>query len=115
MTAVQLNLETDGFAYDKWGAEQRCKKGDWLVNNAGDTYTIDADVFARTYRQLTPGVYVKTTPIWAEVASEAGAIDTKEGKSHYAAGDYIVWNTSDGTDGYCISRAKFDTMYEPDE
>ena len=29
--AVQLDLETDGFTYRKWGAEQRCKRGDWLV------------------------------------------------------------------------------------
>ena len=30
VVAVQLNLDTDGFTYEKWGAEQRCKKGDWL-------------------------------------------------------------------------------------
>ena len=48
--AVRLDLETDGFTYRKWGAEQRCKRGDWLVSNpddAGnsDTYTVDADTF----------------------------------------------------------------------
>ena len=26
--AVQLNLDTDGFTYDKWGSVQKCKKGD---------------------------------------------------------------------------------------
>ena len=115
VTAVQLDLETDGFVYQKWGAEQRCKQGDWLVNNADDTYTVDGEVFKTTYRELSPGVYVKTTPIWAEVAEGSGAIATKEGMSHYEAGDYLVSNNEDGTDAYCISTAKFESMYELDE
>jgi hypothetical protein len=32
------------------GAEQRCKRGDWLVDNGGEVYTVDGDSFARTYR-----------------------------------------------------------------
>ncbi len=38
--AVQLALETDGFACAKRGATQTCKAGDWLVNNDGDSYTV---------------------------------------------------------------------------
>jgi hypothetical protein len=113
--AVQLNLETDGFTYRKWGAEQKCKRGDWLVDNEGDIYTVDGEVFAKTYRHTSPGVYVKTTPVWAEIATEPGAVETKEGKSHYEAGDYLVSNNEDGTDAYCMSTAKFASMYEPDE
>ena len=113
--AVQLMLDTDGFSYRKWGAEQRCKKGDWLVDNNGDIYTVDSDVFSLTYRQVKPGIYIKTTPIWAAVASEAGSVTTKEGASHYQAGDYLVYNNEDGTDAYCISAAKFESMYELDE
>ncbi len=112
--AVRLDLEFDGFTYRKWGAEQRCRQGDWLVDNQGDTYTIDADVFAKTYREIDPGVYVKSTPIWAVVATEAGEVETVEGVSHYEAGDYVVSNNEDGTDGYCISAAKFVEMYELD-
>ena len=92
VVAVQLDLDTDGFIYRKWGAEQRCQKGDWVVDNDGDHYTVDGDVFARTYRKLSPGIYVKTTPIWAEVASESGQVLTKEGASHYQARDYLVSN-----------------------
>lgn len=110
--AVQLQLDTDGFTYSKWGAEQRCKSGDWLVDNNGDTYTVDREVFERTYCQIKPGYYVKTTPIWAEVATESGRVITKEGKSHYKAGDYLVYNNEDGTDAYCISAEKFQSMYE---
>lgn len=113
VTAVRLSLDTDGFTYRKWGAEQRCKQGDWLVDNDGDAYTVDADVFARTYRKVSEGVYVKTTPIWAEVATEAGAIATKEGRTHYEAGDYIVFNEEHGGDGYAVTAKKFEEMYEP--
>ncbi len=113
--AVQLNLDTEGFSYQKWGAVQRCKRGDWLVDNGGDVYTVDDDVFARTYNTAGPGKYVKTTTIWAVVATKNGSVPTKEGESHYQAGDYLVSNNEDGTDAYCISAEKFQAMYELDE
>jgi hypothetical protein len=113
--AVQIALDTPGFAYRKWGGEQRCKRGDWLVDNHGDVYTVDGEVFARTYRQVAPGRFVKCTPVWAERAQEAGAVDTKEGRSHYAPGDYLVFNDEAGTDGWCVTAATFDSMYESDE
>lgn len=115
VVAVRLDLDTAGFTYRKWGAEQRCKAGDWLVDNEGDIYTVDAGVFAKTYRMVSPGVYVKTTPVWAEVATEPGSVATREGRSHYEAGDYLVYNEEDGTDAYCVGRAKFESMYEPDD
>ncbi|MCB1907225.1 MAG: hypothetical protein KDH15_07635 [Rhodocyclaceae bacterium] len=112
IVAVRLDLEGAGFSYRKWGAEQRCKAGDWLVDNNGDVYSIDAEVFARTYRRVRPGHYVKTTPIWAEQAVADGKVATKEGESHYRAGDYLVSNDEDGGDAYCISHDKFEAMYE---
>ncbi|MGB5615803.1 MAG: hypothetical protein WBM78_03110 [Desulfobacterales bacterium] len=113
--AVRLDLDTDGFSYRKWGAEQRCKRGDWLVDNEGDIYSVDSDVFAKTYRRVSPGVYVKTGPVWAEVATAPGSVVTNEGKSFYKAGDYLVYNNEDGTDAYCIGADKFESMYELDE
>ncbi|MCY1408182.1 hypothetical protein D3C76_170700 [compost metagenome] len=115
VTAVCLDLDTPGFTYCKWGGEQRCKRGDWLVDNAGEVYTVDAQVFPRTYRQLGPGQYIKTTPVWAEVARQAGSIATKEGQSAYQAGDYLVFNDEQGLDGYCIKAERFNTLYELDE
>jgi hypothetical protein len=115
VVAVPLALETRGFTYRKWGAEQRCKQGDWLVNNDGDVYTVDRDVFAATYEQVAPGHYTKTTPVWAVKAEEQGAIKTMEGESHYNAGDYLVANNEDGSDAYCVGAAKFESMYELDE
>ena len=114
VVAVQLKLQTDGFTYQKWGAEQHCKQGDWLVDNGGDVYTIDASVFAKTYSPKGHGLYVKTTAIWAEVANESGVVKTKEGASHYTAGDYLVSNNEDGSDAYCMSPEKFSAMYELD-
>ncbi len=113
--AVQLDLETEGFIYNKWGAEQQCKRGDWLVNNGGDIYSVDKESFAKTYRCVGDGKYVKSTPIWAEMASKDGRVTTKEGESHCRAGDYLVFNNKDKTDAYCISASKFESMYELDE
>jgi hypothetical protein len=112
IVAVKINLDTDGLAYRKWGGNQHAKRGDWLVENNGETYTIDGKVFARTYKRLRPGVYVKTTPIWAEVARQAGSVATKEGESRYKRGDYLVYNEKNGGDGYCMSAAKFKAMYK---
>ena len=115
VVAVRLALETDGLVYRKWGGEQRAKSGDWIVDNDGDVYTVDANVFARTYRQTGPGTYVKTTPVWAERTQQAGEVKTKEGVTRYEAGDYLVSNHSDGSDEYAISAEKFEFLYERGE
>ena len=111
VVAVRLALDIEHLVYQKWGAEQRAKPGDWIVDNDGDVYTVDADVFARTYRSTGPGTYVKTTPVWATRAEDAGHVKTKEGVSHYEAGDYLVSNNADGSDGYVIGADKFDRLY----
>ena len=115
VVAVRLLLETPGFAYRKWGAEQHCKAGDWLVDNEGDVYTVDAESFTQTYSAVGTGTYVKTAPVWAERASAAGSVATKEGRTHYESGDWLVANAEDGSDSYAIGAAKFETLYEPDE
>ena len=115
VVAVQLDLETPGFTYQKWGGTQKCKRGDWLVSSEGDTYTIDRESFARTYQATGPGTYVKKAPVWAEVASTAGDVQTKEGSTHYEAGDYLVFNERDGSDAYAVSKQDFERMYELSE
>jgi hypothetical protein len=87
VTAVQLDLDTNGFEYKKWGGQQVCKRGDWLVDNDGDKYTVSQDSFAKTYRFVSPGVYVKSSPVWVEIAEKAGKVKTEEGETVYAAGD----------------------------
>jgi hypothetical protein len=113
VTAIQINLEIPGFSYEKWGSIQQCKKGDWLVENNGEVYTVDAESFALTYTCISPGRYLKTAPVWAEIATSDGQINTKEGVSHYKAGDYLVYNQEERKDGYCITAEQFVKMYEP--
>ena len=115
ITAVRLDLDTDGFAYRKWGGEQRCKRGDWLVNNQGDVYTVDAETFERTYAIVSPGVYEKNAPVWAEEAAQPGTIKTKEGSTAYSAGDYLVYNDPERKDGYAMKAATFRDLYESSE
>lgn len=112
VVAVQLALDAAGFTYQKWGGTQTCKAGDWVVNNGGDIYTVDRQTFERTYRQLEAGTYVKTTPVWAEVAREACRVETKEGATHYRAGDYLVFNEEHGGDAYAVSARTFEAMYD---
>jgi hypothetical protein len=115
VTGVQLDLDTKGFEYQKWGSTQRCKRGDWLVNNQGDVYTVDRETFDRTYGQVSPGVYEKSAPVWAEKADKPGAIQTKEGSTAYEAGDYLVYNDPAGKDGYAVKSTTFQSLYEPFE
>jgi hypothetical protein len=112
VVAVQLALDTPGFSYQKWGATQKCQAGDWIVDNAGEVYTVNRDSFANTYRQVAPGSYIKIAPVWAEVAAGAGEVRTKEGTTHYRAGDYLVFNEESGGDPYAVSADKFAEMYE---
>jgi len=111
VAAVQLKVDTKGFTYKKWGSVQRCQARDWIVDNDGDVYTVNRVSFRRTYRQVGPGMYVKKTPVWAEVAAAAGRIKTKEGFTGYKRGDYLVFNHKNGADGYAVSAKKFKRMY----
>jgi hypothetical protein len=112
VVAVPLDLEMSGFTYQKWGATQTCKRGDWLLSNNGDVYTVDRESFARTYKAIGPGTYVKRALVWAEVATTAGEVRTKEGSTHYEAGDYLVYNEPDGGDAYAVEKQTFEQMYE---
>jgi hypothetical protein len=112
--ALALELDTQGFAYQKWGGTQRCKPGDYLVNNGGDVYTVDRATFEQTYQQVAPAQYFKTAHVWAWQTSEAGSVTTKEGITHYEAGSYIVSNDPDGKDSWAVTSEKFESSYRPD-
>lgn len=112
VVAVQLDLESAALSYTKWGGQQTAKSGDWLVNNNGEAYTIEADSFAKTYRKVSLGLYEKGQPVWARVATHDGTIQTKEGKTQYKAGDMIVFNELNEKDGYAMSKQKFFELYE---
>lgn len=110
--AIPLDLDTEGLTYQKWGGTQRAKRGDWLVQNQHDVYTVDAQTFDRTYRAVGSGLYEKTANVWARRADEAGSIKTKEGPTAYKPGDYLVFNDPDGKDGYAMKADTFQSLYE---
>ena len=119
--AIPLDLEAKPdddigsklFTYQKWDARQTCKRGDWLVHNGNDVYTVDRDTFASTYSEVAPGQYQKTAPVWAERAEKAGEVVTKEGSTRYKAGDYLVYNQANRKDGYAVTAKKFAELYAP--
>jgi len=113
VVAIQLALDTEGFSYRKWGGVQTCKPGDWIVQNNGEVYSVDRETFAHTYREQSPGRYLKVSPVWAARTDEAGSVATKEGVTHYPAGSYLVSNDAEGTDAYAVTAATFEAMYEP--
>jgi hypothetical protein len=58
---------------------------------------------------------VKTTPVWAEQAERAGSVETKEGVTHYQAGDYLVSNNRDGSDAYAMGAETFESLYAAED
>lgn len=111
--AIPLTLTTEGFQYQKWGDIQTCKPGDWIVRRGEEVYTVDAETFARTYRAVGEGLYEKHSPVWAQLAAADGVVQTKEGDTHYRAGDVLVCNQPDGSDAYAMGRLTFEQLYEP--
>jgi hypothetical protein len=61
---------------------------------------------------VSPGVYVKVQVVWARVADTDGKIRTKEGETHYRAGDVIVFNDQEEQDGYAMTAETFARLYE---
>jgi hypothetical protein len=113
IVAVQLNFDTPGLHYEKWGAKQFAKKDDWLANNNGSIYSIDNAAFERTYQLVSPGQYRKISDIYATLADQHGCIDTLEGTTHYLKGDYLVYENPEQTVGaYAVSAERFNDMYE---
>ena len=112
VTGVQLNLDTDGFKYNKWGGLQLCRAGDWLLDNNGECYTIGEESFRKTYEEISPGRFVKTAAVWAIETRQCGSVKTNEGYTEYVEGDYLVANNEDGSDAYAVSKEKFEQMYE---
>lgn len=112
VTAVKLNLDFDGFGYRKWGGSQKCKSGDWLVDNDGDVYTVESDYFCDNYRQVSPGRYEKTGIVWAVAANKNCDVKTIEGTTRCMAGDYIVFDREEQGKCYAVRKHQFERMYE---
>jgi hypothetical protein len=111
VTAMPLALDGSELKYQKWGGTQKAKEGDWLVCREGEYYTVEKESFSKTYKHVKDNTYSKSAPVWAEIAVDSGEISTKEGKTAYRAGDYLVYNNENKQDGYAIKKEKFESMY----
>jgi hypothetical protein len=71
VTAVQLDLDTEGFRYNKWGGG---KYANVAIGSSTTTVTstVSQEAFAKTHQLISPGVYLKTASVWAEVAEMQG-------------------------------------------
>jgi len=112
VSAVQLELDTEGFTFQKWGGTQHCHSGDWIVRSDNDCYTVGAEIFKRTYTEVSPGRFVKHAIIRARQAEKSGTIKTHEGETRYEAGDFLIDNSNDGSDCYAISKERFHELYD---
>lgn len=45
------------------------------------------------------------------MAENAGRVQTQAAVTTYNAGDYLLFNTEDGTDSYAMSADEFKSMY----
>jgi len=109
--AIKLDLDFDGFTFQKWGHSQKCKRNDWLIFSEGDTYTVDHEYFLQHFKTQSPGRWKKVGKICAEEAEENGFVQTLEGKTNYKKGDFIVSNYGKGGDQYAIPRIVFHNKY----
>ena len=93
------------------GSELSAAAGDWLVSDGAEEWTVAAEVFARSYRALPDGRYVKDADVWAVRADRAGEVSTLEGPVRNEAGDWVLR----GVDGelWTVTDAYFRSHYEP--
>ncbi|MDA7425302.1 hypothetical protein [Thalassococcus lentus] len=115
VTAIKIDMETDGFTYRKWGGEQIVRPGDWLVDNNGDVYTVDGEAFEATYAKVSQGIYTKTAHVWAREAESDGQVQSTSGFTQYHAGDMVVFRDEREIDGWAMSKADFAALYQVDE
>src|SRR5699024_8220663 len=72
------------------GSRLRGKAGDWELTDGTRTWTVAADIFAKTYTEVAPQTYQKTGRVQAVRAVEDALIPTLEGEASIRAGDWVV-------------------------
>ena len=92
------------------GSRLRGKAGDWELTDGTRTWTVAADIFAKTYTEVAPHTYQKTGRVQAVRAVEDALIPTLEGEASIRAGDWVVR----GVDGevWPVPDSEFAEAYE---
>jgi hypothetical protein len=86
-----------------------------LCTTQGDVYIANVDGFERAYGMVSRDMFETHSSVWAEQAETAGAIETKEGSTHYCSDDYPIFNVPGRQNGYAIAAETFHSQYEPSE
>lgn len=89
-----------------WG-----QPGDWLVETDGERWTVDGEVFQRTYEHLEADVYRKVTPVLAAKLAHPDSVESREGVVNAERGDLLVCNIT----GECwsVPACRFFQRYAP--
>lgn len=72
------------------GARLQAQPGDWELTDDGNSWTITADAFARSYQARSDGRYAKKEIVQAVRLAEPVEVSTAEGPSTGRPGDWLV-------------------------
>ena len=95
------------------GDQLRARAGDWWVCDGADRWSVDGEIFARTYVRIGGDRYRKVAAVTAAVISEPLTVPTLEGVVSGSPGDYLVGNP--GGDVWVIPAAVFTARYEQEQ
>lgn len=88
----------------------RARRGDWLVDDGGRSWTVRADLFGLSYEHLTGRTWRASGTVTAHPAVERTVITTLEGPATAEPGDWIVEGT--GGERWPVTANVFWNHYE---
>jgi hypothetical protein len=94
------------------GSALSARAGDWRLSDGVEEWTVEADIFARTYRRLPDGRFTKDAPVDAARTDRPLDVPTCEGVARAEAGDWVLR----GVDGelWTVTDAYFRSTYTPE-
>lgn len=93
------------------GETMQARAGDWRVtNDEGRTWSVDPDIFLRTYRQLAGDRWRRTGDVRARPAAPGEVVESLEGRQTAKTGDWVI----EGAQGerWVTSARHFEANYE---
>lgn len=107
VSARQLTTSTEWTSDN--GSRLTALAGDWLLETYGSTWTVNADVFERTYEKQADGTYLKIVAVTARKLTTEVDIVTLEGIAHALPGDWLVCNPAG--DVWPVNAEEFSRRY----
>ena len=85
------------------------EKGDYLIESDGNRWTVQPEIFEKTYSENSDGTFTKTAQVIAVKVNAALTINTLEGESVVHEGDYLLCGES--ADVWSIDSTNFVKKY----